>query len=303
MRSSVVTTIWLFAGVIGASAQDYSQVEIEASKLADGVYMLTGAGGNMGLSVGDNGALLIDDQFAPLTEKILAAIKKVTDKPVRFLVNTHWHFDHTGGNENFGKAGVTIVAHDNVRERMSTKQVMKAFNREVPPAPAEALPVITFDDAVTFHWNDESIDVVHVAPAHTDGDSLVFFHNANVLHTGDTFFNGLYPFIDVGAGGHIDGMIAAAERGLALTNADTKIIPGHGPAAGPAELREFIAMLKAVSKNVHGLIDAGKSRDEVIAAKPTAEFDQKWGGGFLPPDQWTGIVYDGIVEAQAAAKD
>ncbi|RMF79839.1 MAG: MBL fold metallo-hydrolase [Planctomycetota bacterium] len=303
MTRTRIAILFAWAGAIAAGAQNFDNVEIKSTKLAEHVYMLAGAGGNMGLFVSDEGALLIDDQFAPLTGKIQAAIAKITDRPLRFLVNTHWHGDHVGGNENFGKAGVLIVAHDNVRRRMSTKQVMKAFNREVPPAPPAALPVITYNDRSTFHFGGETIEVIHVAPAHTDGDSLVYFRNANVLHTGDVFFNGMYPFIDAGSGGHIDGVIAAAERALSLTNDKTRIIPGHGDAATPADLREYISMLKAASANIHALIDAGKSRDEIVAAKPTADLDEKWGGGFMQPDRWVGVVYDGIIEARAAADD
>ncbi|MCP4249053.1 MAG: MBL fold metallo-hydrolase, partial [bacterium] len=214
------------AGTAPAGAQDLEDVEIETTKVAENLYMLVGAGGNIGLSVGPDGAFLIDDQFAPLTEKITAAIKAVTEAPIRFVVNTHWHFDHTGGNENLGKAGAVIVAHENVRRRMSTEQFIAAFDRRVPASPPGALPVITFADAVTFHLNGDELHVFHVAPAHTDGDSIVHFRKANVLHLGDTFFDGMYPFIDVSAGGSIAGMIEAVDRALKLCDDKTKIIPG-----------------------------------------------------------------------------
>jgi glyoxylase-like metal-dependent hydrolase (beta-lactamase superfamily II) len=193
-------------GAVPAAAQgDFSAVEIKAEKVADGLYALTGRGGNLGLSVGEDGAYLIDDQYAPLTGKILAAVKELTPEPVRFVVNTHYHGDHTGGNENMGEAGALLVAHENVRARMAAGTFMKAFNRQVEPAPAGALPVVTFTDAVTFHWNGEEIRVFFVGPAHTDGDSIIHFVKADVFHMGDTLFNGMYPFIDVSGGGRLEG--------------------------------------------------------------------------------------------------
>ncbi len=276
------------------AAQSARDVEIKTVKVADGVYMLTGRGGNIGLSVGDDGVFMIDDQFAPQTEKILAAVSKLSRKPVRFLVNTHWHGDHIGGNENMGKAGAIIIAHDNVRKRMSTDQFMAAFDRSVPASPAGALPVVTFTDAVTFHFNDEELHVFHVTNAHTDGDAIIHFREANVFHMGDTFFNGMYPFIDTGSGGSIDGMIEAADQVLARANRRTKVIPGHGPLGDRKDLRAYRDMLKTVSARIHKMVDEGKSRDEVIAARPTSELDGKWGGRFMKPGQWVGIVYDGM---------
>ncbi len=278
------------------SAQEFDDVEIETIKVSGNVYMLVGRGGNIGLSVGRDGAFLIDDQYAPLTEKISAAVKKVRDEPIRFVINTHWHSDHTGGNENLGKGGSIIVAHENVRRRMSKKHFFKAFNREVPPSPEAALPVITFTDSVTFYFNDDEVRVLHVEPAHTDGDSIVHFRKANVLHMGDTYFNGMYPFIDASSGGSIDGMIAAVDRALGLANKDTQIIPGHGPLSTIAELRAFQGMLKTVRGRMGDLMDKGKSREEIVASKPTKDLDEKWGGGFMEPDAWVGIVYDGMAK-------
>ena len=272
----------------------FDDVQIKTVKVAENVYMLVGSGGNIGLSIGEDGAFMIDDQFAPLTDKILAAVRTLTDQPVRFLVNTHWHGDHVGGNENMGKAGTIIVAHENVRKRMSTEQFMAAFNRRVSASPEAALPVVTFTDAMTFHWNGDDVHVFHVDPAHTDGDSIIHFRNANVLHTGDIFFNGMYPFIDVSSGGSIDGVIAAADTALTLCNDKTKIIPGHGELADADDLRAYRDVLQAVRDRVRSLVDEGKTRDEVIAAKPSAEFDAEWGGGFMQPDVWIGIVYDGM---------
>ena len=286
--------VWL--GALPAAAQgDFSAVEIKAEQVADGIYMLTGRGGNLGLSVGADGAYLIDDQFAPLTDKILAAVKKLTPEPVRFVVNTHWHGDHTGGNENMGKAGAILVAHENVRRRMAAGLFNEAFNRKVEPAPAGALPVVTFTDAASFHWNGEEIRVFYVGqPAHTDGDSIIHFVGADVFHMGDAFFNGMYPFIDVSSGGRIDGMIAAADRVLKVATENTRLIPGHGPVATKADLHAYRDMLATVRDRVAALIAEGKTGEEIVAAKPTADLDEKWGSGSRPPDAWVGLVYESM---------
>lgn len=282
-----------------ALAQNDPEPKITVQPVRGHVSMLLGRGGNIGASVGPDGVILIDDQFAPMTDKIVQAVASLTDKPIRFVINTHWHDDHTGGNENLGKAGATIVAHENVRKQMSVEHVMRAFNRTIPPAPPAALPVVTFPDSLTLHLNGDETRVIHVRPAHTDGDSLVHFVQANVLHMGDLYFNGMYPFIDTSTGGSIDGVIAAVDVALKLVNDETKIIPGHGPLSGVAELRDYQAMLKVVADKLRPMVQAGKSRDEVIAAKPTAELDAKWADpsrSFLKPDIWVGIVYDGLAK-------
>ncbi len=275
--------------------QDMSGVVVEAKRVAGNVYVITGRGGNIGLSIGEDGAFLIDDQFGVLSARILETVSQLTPDPVRFVVNTHWHGDHTGGNQNMAEAGAIIVAHENVRRAMSTEHFMAAFNRTVAASPDAALPVVTFTGSMTFHFNGDEIRVQHVAPAHTDGDAIVIFRDANVIHMGDTYFNGMYPFIDVSTGGSIAGMIAAADTALDLANDKTQFIPGHGPVSGVAELRAGRAMLQAVHERVGTLITQGKSRDEVIAAAPTRDFDEKWGNGFLDPPTWVGIVYDSMV--------
>jgi glyoxylase-like metal-dependent hydrolase (beta-lactamase superfamily II) len=274
--------------------QDFSKVQIKTIPVARGVYMLVGSGGNIGLSVGQDGAFLIDDQYAPLTDKILKAISAVTDKPVHFLVNTHWHYDHTGGNENIGKGDTIIVAHENVRKRLAKGQFMKVFNANIPPSPPKALPVITFDDSVTFHWNDETLEVVHARSAHTDGDAVIYFKSTNVVHVGDLFFNGIYPFIDGESGGSMEGVIAGVGEVLYRIDDNTKVIPGHGPLGNKTDLKAYRDMLAGVHERMTKLIKAGKHIDEIVAAKPTADYDAKWGGGFLKPDQWVQIVYSAM---------
>ncbi len=278
-------------------AADEPEVRFETQRAGERVYILIGQGGNIGLSVGGDGAFVIDDQFAPLTPRILEEIAKLSDAPVRFVINTHWHGDHTGGNENLGKAGAIIVAHANVRRRMSERQFMEVFERTVEPSPEAALPVVTFERSLTFHWNDETIEVVHVPPAHTDGDSFVHFRHANAIHAGDLFFNGTYPFIDTGTGGHLAGMIQAVDRVLGRCDEKTRIIPGHGPLASRADLERYRRMLATTRDRIEPMVRAGRSRDEVIAAKPTADLDADWGGGFMKPDVWVGIAYDGFPSA------
>jgi cyclase len=271
--------------------QDFSKVEVVAEKLGDGVWMLTGAGGNLGVSAGEDGVVLIDDEYAPLTDRILAAIRTISAKPVRFLINTHWHGDHTGGNENLGKAGVLIFSHENVRTRMSVEQLSAFFKQKTPAAPKVALPVVTFTESVTFHLNGDEIEAFHVPPAHTDGDTVIVFRKADVIHTGDLFFNGLYPVIDLESGGSVEGVIGATDRLLALCDAKTKLIPGHGPAGTPADLKAYRDMVAGSYAAVKALVAQGKTKDEAVAAKPTAAWDEKWGKAFLKPEAWVSILW------------
>jgi cyclase len=273
-----------------ARAQDSTTVTIVDTDLGNGIHMLAGQGGNLGVSVGPDGVLLIDDEFAPLTEKITAAIRKLSPEPVRFVINTHFHGDHTGGNENFGQAGAIIVAQDNVRLRMSTEQFNQVFNRRTPPSPEKALPVVTFNDAVTFHWNGEEIYVFHVLNAHTDGDAIIQFKKANVVHTGDVLFNGRYPIIDVDGGGSVKGMIAAADRILSMIDDHTQLINGHGPVADKKALQSYRDMLADISGKISAMLAKGKTLDEIKAAKPTAAYDAVWGQGFMKPDLFVEIL-------------
>jgi cyclase len=270
---------------------DYSKVEIQTIPVQEGIYMLTGEGGNIGVSVGNDGILMIDSQFAPLTDKIKTALKKINKQPIRFLVNTHWHFDHVGGNENLGASGVTIIAHENVRKRLNSEQFIAAFNRKVAPLKEEGIPKITFEDEIDFHLNNNHIHIFHVDPAHTDGDSVIHFQEQNVIHTGDLYFNGMYPFIDTSSGGSIKGMIEASEEILAICNSETKIIPGHGNLSNCDEFKTYQTMLKTVKNTVENGIKKGISKEDFIKSKPTEELDKTWGKGFLKPEQFLDIVY------------
>ncbi len=292
---TLTTTLSIaIAPAVKSHAEERPEVEIKSQKLTDGIYVLFGRGGNIGLSVGEDGAYIIDDQFAPLSEKINSAIDKITKASVKFVVNTHWHFDHTGGNENFGKEGAVIVAHENVHKRMSTRQEMKAFNRVVEAAPKVAQPSVTYQKEMSLKLNNDKMRIVHVANAHTDGDSLIYFEEDNVLHMGDCYFKIGYPFIDLGSGGSIDGYINALETGLALSNDKTQIIPGHGPMANKSELEAYTEMLKDIRKNVAELKADGKSLEATIAAKPSAKYDAKNGVAFIKPEQIVTAIYNSL---------
>jgi len=296
LRGPFVVLLAMMA-VTGApiEAQDeWAAVEIGVQEVASGVYMLTGRGGNIGLSVGADGAFVIDDQYAPLTEKILAAIRTVTDEPVRFVFNTHWHGHHTGGNENMGEAGALLVAHENVRLRLSMDQVLERVGRPVteqPAAPEGSWPVVTFTSDVTFHLNGDDLHTFHVEHAHTDGDAIVHFRKANVVHMGDTFFQGRFPFIDTASGGSIDGLIAGVGRALAVMDAQTSIIPGHGALSDREDLREYRDALKTMRDRIAAMVSEGRSLEEIQTARPTRDFAARWGQDEAAERSFTETIY------------
>ena len=296
-----------FAAVLALAAaptlvaqQDFSKVNVTVVPVAKGIYMLQGAGGNIGLSVGQTDAFVIDDQYAPLTTKIKGAIATVTPMPVRFVMNTHWHGDHSGGNENMAAGGAIIVAHENVRRRMGAEQFMEAFNQRVPASPTSALPIVTFTDGISFFVNGDSVRAMHVKNAHTDGDAIIVFQGATVIHMGDTYFNGVYPFIDISTGGSLDGIIAAADVVLAMADASTKIIPGHGSLGDKASLRTYRDVMADVRGRVAKLIAKKRTLAQIIAAAPLADYDSTWGKGFMKPDQFLTIVHAGMTKAPGA---
>ena len=274
-------------GLLTATAQqDFSKVEIKVTKVAGTVYMLEGAGGNIGVSVGEDGIAIVDDQFAPLANKIKEALKGISDKPVKFVLNTHFHGDHTGGNAEFGAAS-TIIAHENVRRRL--KDGGKVAGNDVKPAARAALPVITFDDGAVVHFNGEDIRAVHFANGHTDGDSVIFFKEANVIHMGDDFVTYGFPFVDVSSGGSVGGMISACEKVLAMAGAGAKIIPGHGPLSTPSDLRKFIDMLKSTRDMVADALKRGKTTDQMKAEHILSKYEDL-GKGFIKTDAWIDLL-------------
>ena len=296
-----LAVVLVLASPLAASAQgtDFDKVQVRTETLPGGVSILFGAGGNIGVFASPDGVLLVDDQFAPLTPKIAAAVRAISDRPIRLVFNTHWHGDHVGGNENLADSGAVIVAQDNVRKRMTEGQVSKFFNRTTPPAAHAALPVITFDRDVTLHLGDETIHALHVDHAHTDGDAIVRFEKANVVHMGDTFFNGRYPIIDLESGGSIDGMIAAVDRVLPTIDDSTRVVPGHGAIGDRKALQDYRAMLAGVRDAVAKLVKKHKSLADTQAAKPTAAYDERWGKSSMTPDRFVEVVYNDLSRPKA----
>ena len=270
------------------------KIEYIPTKLSDSLTMLKGQGGNIVISAGEDGVYVIDDQLKPLTDQFLVAVREISSQPIRFVINTHFHPDHVGGNEAIGKGGAVIIAHDNIRKRMSTEQVNLFFPRTTPAWPKDALPLVTFNDQVTLHFNGETAEVHHVPHGHTDGDSIVHFPASDVIHMGDLYFNGLYPYIDLDAGGNIEGMIAGVQLGVSIAGEDTQIIPGHGPLSNKANLAEYLDFLVTARNNVQKLIDQGKSLEETVAARPTAQWDATLGAVWITPEQLVIFIYNSL---------
>ena len=288
MKNRMITlAVLMFAAFPVVAQRDFSAVEITVTPVAGNIYMLQGAGGNIAASVGDDGIVIIDDQYAPLVPKIEAALRKISERPVRFVINTHWHGDHTGGNEQFGRAA-SIVAHSNVRKRLLSGSTVGTS--KYPPAALSALPIVTFDHDVSLHFNGEEIRAVHYPNGHTDGDSVIWFTKSNVVHLGDNYFAGRFPFIDLDSGGSVRGLIAATKKAIEATKPDAKIIPGHGPLSNLAELREYLKMLQETSAVIERGIKAGKNLEALIADKPLAKWEH-YSWQFVTSDRFVETLY------------
>ena len=289
MRKLLVPIVLLLFAISVTAQTDFSKVEIKVTKVAGNVYMLEGAGGNIGVSVGDDGILIVDDQFAPLADKIRAALKGIADKKLRFILNTHWHGDHTGGNVAFGPEA-PVIAHDNVRKRMAVEQKSEVFKRTTPASPKEALPVITFNQNLTVHFNGEEIRAIHFPQGHTDGDSVIFFAGSNVVHLGDDFFAGRFPFVDLESGGSVEGLTKNIGEIITKIPAGAKLIPGHGPLSGIEDLMNYHNMLVTTSDIVRAKIKAGKTLEQ-IKSEGLPDTWKSWGTGFIKTDVWLETIY------------
>jgi cyclase len=289
----LLCVVVLCASISPLHAED-KPVEFNTFQLSDTVYMLRGQGGNVGISDGEDGLFIIDDQVRPVTKELLQAIRKISGKPIKIVVNTHYHADHVGGNEAIGGAGAMIIAHDNIRKRMTTEQVSIFMNATTPPYAKDALPLVTFNDRMSLHMNGETATAYHVPNGHTDGDSIIHFPVSNVIHMGDMFFNGLYPYVDLDAGGSIQGLVAAAELALSLADDSTRIIPGHGPLAVTDELRSYRDYLVQAIANVQELVDQGMTLEQVIAAQPTKKWDEELGKTWITPPQFATFIYNSL---------
>ena len=300
MKQSLIVAAVVALCCSPAAAQprtDFSKVEIKTTDLGDGVYLLGWGSGDSLVLTGPDGVLLVDASVAPMVDKIKAAIARVSDQPIRFVINTHAHADHFGGNEALAKAGALVIAQDNVRVRMVKGNYIAAFNQTIPPSAPGALPAITYADAMTIHLDGETIELIHAPHAHTDSDSLVFFKRANVIHASGTFGNGqTYPFFDLSSGGSLAGVIAAEAKMLSLADDQTKIIADEGEPAGKAAIQASHDMLIRVRARVQKLIDAGKTEAQAVAAKPTRDLDRQWAlkGGFITGDVFTRMAYESL---------
>ena len=289
MKTILALLMLLTLSVLAVAQDDFSKVEIKATKINGNVYMLEGSGGNIGVSVGTDGILIVDDQFAPLAEKIRAALKTLGDGKLKFILNTHWHGDHTGGNAQFGREA-PIIAHDNVRKRLSTEQRSELFKQTTPASPKEALPVITFDQSLSVHFNGEEIRVIHFPHGHTDGDSVIFFTTSNVVHLGDDFFAGRFPFVDLESGGSVQGLTKNIADIIPKIPAGAKLIPGHGPISTVDDLKAYHRMLMETTAHVQKQIAAKKTLDQIKKEGLPAEW-KSWGEGFVKTDLWLELVY------------
>ncbi len=293
-----IISVFLLSAILTmpVQAQDFSGVEIESVRINDNFYVLYGSGGNIGVFAGEDGLIMIDSQFAPLSERITDAIARISGNDIKFVINTHWHGDHTGGNGNFSADGAVIVGHEYVKRRMSMEVFLPLYNSRVMPSPIGALPTVTFMEDISFHSGNETLTAIHAPNAHTDTDAFVHFENANIIHMGDLLWTGSYPRIDVQhGGGSVEGVINAVEHALALADGDTQFISGHGaiPEQGTGYVENYLAMLRAVSNRVDNMIADGMSQQQIIAARPTADFDADFLGdnAYIDAAMFTRIVY------------
>ena len=291
MKNLKLSLLILFITISSYAQQN--EVKIIPIKITENIYMLKGQGGNIGLFIGEDGVFMIDDQFAPLSSKILAAIKDITNKPIKYLVNSHWHGDHTGGNENFQKEGALILAHENVRKRMSLPKIVRGKTKKA--LPKEALPVISFSDNIMLHINNEDVLVSHVHNAHTDGDAIIYFTSSNVIHMGDTYFQGKFPYIDLSSGGNVNGVISAAEKVILLSDNETKIIPGHGNISNKKELIAFKNMLVELRTNIQSEIDNKKPLEEVVLNEALTSKYSSY-SGWINEEKIITAIYKSLLE-------
>ena len=269
-----------------------SHLEINTNKLNDNMYVIHGSTVNVVLSIGKDGVILVDDQYAPVTEKLKSVIANLTDKPIKFVINTHWHPDHTGGNEKLVEAGAIIISHDNVRKRLSSDQFFEFINMSIPALPEKGLPIITFSENMTFYKNDEDIKITHLDNGHTDGDSVVYFTKNNVIYVGDDFSDRSYPLMDLSSGGSIDGLISSLKKILLMINKDTKVVGGHSGISNQTKVKEYLNMLIDIHNDINNMIKEGKSLDEIIKSKPTSKYDNiYYDHSFIKPKDLITNIY------------
>lgn len=286
--------IFLFMALISSSLlaqRDFSKVEIKPQKVNDKIYMLTGAGGNIGILIGEDGVFMIDNQYAPLSDKIKASIKDITEQPIKYILNTHWHFDHSGGNVNLNTPELTLVAHENVKIRLENDQHVDPFGWDIKALANEGLPELTFSDKMTLYLNEEEVMLIHPEKAHTDGDAITFFKTSNVIHAGDVFVRYGFPFIDASSGGSIDGIIEGLNTIISISDENTKIIPGHGELAKRSDVVEVRNMLEETAAVLKREIAKGTSVDDIINANPLAKWEERWSNSFITSKIFIQLVH------------
>ncbi len=289
---TLVLCLFPFSGL----AQDLDDAVLTIEPVKDGLYVIYGPGGNIGVSTGADGVFIVDDQFAPLTPRILDLIRSISDAPVRFVINTHWHPDHAGGNEPFGEAGAIIIAHENTRSHLATDQVLEQFNATIPRSPDAALPVVTFSDEASLHLNGDNVRLLHIPHSHTDGDIAVWFQKANVLHMGDAFLMQGFPLVDWSSGGSIDGMLAGLERTIEMIDDETIIIPGHGELTNRSTMMAIRDIIQTIRDRIQAMIEDGMSVDEIVAAHPTAEWDESMTNPYVTGESLTRAIHHTLTE-------